>query len=89
MGKLTFTGANGLSMVDYVIMSRASTKNIVQFYVDDSCILSDHCAVHFSLTCILSRQNDSQIHSENCVNKRYIWNSENPEDYASCLSNIP
>ena len=57
MGKFTFIGANGRSLVDYVIMSQALAKNIVQFYVDDLSILSGHCAVHFSLTCILSRQN--------------------------------
>lgn len=72
MGKFRFIGANGRSVVDYVIMSQALSKFIVRFYVDDPSILSDHCAVHFSLTCILSLQNDSQIHSENCVNKRCI-----------------
>ena len=86
VGKFTFIGANGRSVVDYVIMSQALAKNIVRFYVDDPSILSDHCTVHFSLTCILSRQNDSQIHSENCVNERYIWNSEKSEDCASCLN---
>lgn len=49
IGKGTFVGSNGSSLVNYVICSPDLISAINYFRVDDPNILSDHCIIHFGL----------------------------------------
>ena len=83
MGKFTYIGHNGRSVVDYVIMSQTLIQNITKFYVDGPNILSDHCAINFSLRTSLQDSNiaDRQIKAGRNINKKYVWDSEKSEEY--------
>lgn len=82
VGKYTYIGSTGSSLVDYVIMSPSLMKCLSKFYIDDPNILSDHCAVHFSLTCLSPVQlNETEIQPEIGLSKKYVWNPENKEEY--------
>ena len=47
-GKCTFVGANGKSMVDYVLASENVFPLIKKFVIYDPNILSDHCLISFT-----------------------------------------
>ena len=55
----------------------------VNFYVDGPNILSDHCAINFSLR--TSQQDsiipDRQFKAGENINKKYVWDSEKSEEY--------
>ena len=87
VGKFTYVGHNGRSVIDYVIMSQTLIQNITQFYVGEPNILSDHCSIHFSLK--MFQQNDSaehQINPKEYINKKYVWDSEKSDSYTYNLN---
>jgi exonuclease III len=49
IGKFTYVDKLGSSLIDYVICSQSLINMFSSFDVDDPNILSDHCAVNFSL----------------------------------------
>ena len=49
LGKFTFTGSSGRSVVDYVITNPSMFDVIQKFRVCEPNILSDHCVLEFSL----------------------------------------
>ena len=49
IGKCTFVGSTGKSLVDDVIASQSLFSVINSFVIDDLNIVRDHCIVQFSL----------------------------------------
>ena len=63
MGKYTFVGRRGSSLVDYVLSSQSLFSLVKTFDVQNPNIMSDHCLVHFSLELAVvneDRQNDDK-----------------------------
>ena len=58
IGKCTYVGSAGKSVVDYVIASQCLFSVIDTFEVSDPNILSDHCMVKFSIISHNSITND-------------------------------
>ncbi|MEW8146389.1 MAG: hypothetical protein AB2788_11585, partial [Candidatus Thiodiazotropha endolucinida] len=88
IGKYTYVGSSGSSVVDYVIVSESLLNNISQFCVCDPNILSDHCTLTFSLT---SKQKHEQgdlneKHYGQRIDKKYVWKPEETENYVSGLN---
>ena len=49
LGKYTFVGSKGSSVVDYVLSSQDLFKSIAHFEVNDPNIISVHCLITFSI----------------------------------------
>ncbi len=64
-GKCTYVSSNGKSMVDLVLTDH-QLLHCFFIFVDDPNILSDHCIVHFSMSC------SNYQHSTNNKSKRLI-----------------
>ena len=47
VGKYTYVGRTGSSVIDYVIVNPLLLKNIRKFAVGEPNILSDHCRLNF------------------------------------------
>lgn len=59
VGKCTYVGARGSSLIDYVITEPDLFKFFSKFVVDNPNILSDHCIVNFSLQFDMSYSEDA------------------------------
>ena len=70
-------------MVDYVLVNSSLFDHFLKFEVCEPNILSDHCAVQFSLTTRvgLSSMNITNTNSNSNVNKSYKWNDEKADQY--------
>lgn len=87
VGKYTYVGSTGSCVVDYVIISPALMECLSKFYIDDPNILSDHCAVYFSLTCSSQVQiNETEFQPKIGQSKKYVWNPENAEEYMTNIN---
>ena len=51
VGIYTYDGSTGRSVIDYVAVNSYLLDVISDFHVGDPNILSDHCAVEFSMPC--------------------------------------
>ena len=49
IGKYTYVGSTGRSVIDYVIATPNLLNTISTFHVGESNILSDHCLIDFSM----------------------------------------
>jgi hypothetical protein len=93
VGKYTYVGSAGCSLVDYVISSVDIMRLFHSFEVTDPNILSDHCEVRFSLL-----QNNYEFIEEvtetvNNKNNEYIkfkykWNTMHTDEYCRNVSSI-
>ena len=76
IGRYTFVGHRGSSVVDYVL-SRPEFFNFVkQFEVQGPNILSDHCLIEFSFEFGLCQQQNDQTENYDSVTGKYIWKNE-------------
>lgn len=83
IGKCTYVGARGTSLIDYVIADPELFKYFSSFRVEDPNILSDHCMVNFMLCFDMSKlefdESDSNIDEEDIISYpckgKYIWDS--------------
>lgn len=87
IGKYTYVGSTGKSLVDYVIASQSLFSSMHAFSVDEPNILSDHCIVNFSL---LSSENVDEYDQnvadpDSFLTYKYVWDSNNVEAYQSAL----
>ena len=86
IGKCTYVGSAGRSLVDYAIASPLIFSLVDTFNVDDPNILSDHCIVNFSL-CLhgnnVSSDSDPGITSS--LPYKYVWNNEYVEAFQNAL----
>ena len=83
VGKYTYVGSTGRSVIDYVIATPNVLNTISTFHVGEPNILSDHCLIDFSI----SRNSISEpvdvsenVPFEN-VKKKYAWNEGRAGEY--------
>lgn len=83
VGKYTYVGATGKSVIDYVIVSSTLLDVISSFHVSDPNILSDHCCIDFSMTCkhIDEAVNTGEKVTFEKINKKYVWSEERAGEY--------
>ena len=86
LGKFTFVGSRGSSVVDYVLGSQKLFNFIKEFEVQDPNILSDHCLIKFSFEFL--KQSSSDIEHENYerVSSKYVWCNEKRDEFVHLLS---
>ena len=87
-GKYTCHQRNGSSVVDYLISTHPSFKEITQFKVGDfSPTLSDHCPItaiiHYDLYHKDQQQTPTKMKQ---LENRYIWNTNNDQTFREVLS---
>ena len=84
IGKYTYVGRTGSSVVDYVLVSEHIFNLISNFTVGHPNILSDHCEVNFSLR---NAEIEAQIISDNIIGerlpKKFVWCAEKGQTYRS------
>ena len=88
VGKCTYVGSRGSSLIDYVIVSQDLFDKFSSFNVCDPNIISDHCVINFSL-CIGSEMQEvsaNQNGSAERVNSKYVWDKTLTEEYKTRLS---
>ena len=88
IGKCTYVGSTGKSLVDYVIASQSLFPAINTFRVDDPNILSDHCLIHFSLLLLAHDGAPGQnvdAGSGSYLDYKYIWDSTQAEACQAAL----
>ena len=83
IGKYTYVGYSGRSVVDYVIANHSLFDLFYTFQVCEPNILSDHCAVEFSLLsrCTISSDKSSEMRANVSVTKKYIWCDTKEDQY--------
>lgn len=81
IGKYTFIGSRGSSVIDYVLASEDLFRFVKDFEVQDPNILSDHCIINFSFE--FNRQ--PSLFSENeeyeKVSGKYVWDNDFKDEY--------
>ena len=72
-GKYTYVGGAGSSVVDYVLVSESIINLISKFNIGDPNILSDHCAVYFSMSNVKLEvhPNENMMHPGERANKKW------------------
>ncbi|MCG8076814.1 MAG: hypothetical protein JAY75_11300 [Candidatus Thiodiazotropha taylori] len=83
IGKYTYVGSTGSSVIDYVLVSPCLLNVIQHFLVNDPNILSDHCSIEFTIPC---KSTDEQVTSIENVpyekeTKKYVWKEARAGDY--------
>ena len=75
IGKYTFVGSRGSSVVDYVLASQSLFDFIKYFEVQDPNILSDHCCIGFSFD--FSAENENfDVEDNEKISSKYVWNKD-------------
>ena len=86
IGKCTYVGSAGKSVVDYVIASQCLFPVINTFEVSDPNLLSDHCIVQFSIILHDSVLDaESETSSGSFCNYKYVWKNNEVESYQNAL----
>ena len=87
IGKYTFVGKAGCSVVDYVLVSSDLLQHILYFEVCLPNILSDHCTIVYSIKHFACNDyTDQPLHSQNeNISKKYVWNINEKENYLNAL----
>ena len=76
IGKYTFVGSRGSSVVDYVLSSQDLFKCIKHFQVHDPNILSDHCLLTFSLSFENNIVGEATQDNHDQAPGRFRWNND-------------
>ena len=76
VGKYTFVGSRGRSVVDYMLASQSLFTLVKEFEVHDPNILSDHCIISCSFEFNLEAFS-TQTEKNKQVSGKYKWNIEN------------
>ena len=85
IGKCTFVGSTGKSLVDYAIASQSLFSVINTFMVDDPNIVSDHCIEQFSLLVSKIHIDAEAAQSGNPLKYKYVWDNSQLEAYKIAL----
>lgn len=83
VGKHTYVGSTGSSVIDYIIANPSLLDVISSFHVADPNILSDHCCIDFSILCKDISEMNLRREKETFtkVNKKYMWNEARAGEY--------
>ena len=87
VGKYNYVGGAGSSVVDYVLVSESIMNLISKFNIGNPNILSDHCAVYFSMSNVKLEvhPNDNMMHPGGRANKKYIRISDESQNYRDSI----
>ncbi|MCW4345840.1 MAG: reverse transcriptase family protein [Candidatus Thiodiazotropha endolucinida] len=85
IGRYTFVGHRGSSVVDYVLASQEMFKFVRDFEVQEPNILSDHCLISFSFEFGFLQAYDAQEDEFEHVTDKYVWNNGLKEEYVNQL----
>ena len=81
VGKFTFVGSRGYSVVDYVLASQDLFEYVSTFKVHDPNILSDHCLLSFSFTFGAEPITDAIFDSYEVIDSKFVWKAEFKNEY--------
>ena len=84
IGKCTYVGSMGQSLVDYVLASQSLLPAICTFKVDDPNSMSDHCLIQFSELAVAKQQDDDDK-TGTALKFEYIWDNTRAESYRTTL----
>ena len=87
VGKFTFVGSRGSSVVDYVLASAELFQYIRTFKVHDPNILSDHCLISFSFEFGNELKTESIADSYDVIDGKFVWKAEFRDEYINRLNN--
>ena len=78
LGRCTYVGSRGSSLIDYVIADQALFKYFTNFCVKDPNIMSDHCELNFSMQfkCHKINEQESEKLPKSTCKGKYVWNNE-------------
>ena len=71
IGRYTFVGSRGRSLVDYVLSSQLMFKFIKDFEMQEPNILSDHCLIRFCFDFSCDRANNQEYDQYETVDSKY------------------
>ena len=86
VGKFTFVGNRGCSVVDYVLASQNLFEFVSTFQVHDPNILSDHCLLSFSFTFGDEPIAESIFDSYDVIDGKFVWKAEFKDEYINRLN---
>ena len=85
IGKYTYVGSTGSSVVDYVLTNPTMLELINKFRVREPNILSDHCVVEFSISfekdIISETEHYGETGPSERLNKKYYWDKSKRDQY--------
>ena len=83
----TFYGANGMSVIDYLLMPSVLFGTVTQFIISNLTSFSDHSFLHIELKLLSSiRINSEKQAPETGIRQaKYKWNSEFKDQCGECL----
>lgn len=85
VGRYTFVGHRGCSLVDYVISKPDLFEFVKSFEVQEPNILSDHCVVTFSFE-FGTHESENMLNTNySYVTGKYIWNNEAKDEFLDKL----
>ena len=87
MGKCTFVGSRGYSVVDYVLSTQDLFKCVNQFEVHDPNVVSDHCLITFSVTFQINSAREVTENDYDQAPGKFMWNNDFKTDFLSSLKN--
>ena len=90
VGKFTFIGHKGSSVIDYVLASENIFHLFNKFTVHDANILSDHCLIQTSLVNSISCNDDAHVSTDNvydCIDYKFKWDNVKSDQFIECLNN--
>ena len=85
IGRYTFVGSRGRSLVDYVLCSQNMFQFANTFEVQEPNILSDHCLIKFGFAFSCDRVNNQEQDQYETINSKYKWNSKHKEDFINSI----
>ena len=90
IGKVTFVGNRGSSVVDYMVCSPELFQFIEKFKVGDPNIISDHCEIGLSFTFYTDPADKANVPVQNNVFEKlpyqYRWNNDYKVDFIEKLN---
>ena len=86
IGKFTFVGSRGSSVVDYILASQNLFDFVSKFKVHDPNILSDHCLITFSFEFGNEEITDSLSENYDYVDGKFVWKAEFKDVYVNRLN---
>ena len=81
VGRYTFVGSRGSSVVDYILTSQDLLHQVKSFTVQDPNIMSDHCIINFCLEFGHSKNQSSECDEHGHVDGKFKWKSDFKADY--------
>ena len=90
VGKFTFVGSRGCSLVDYVLVSESIFDLITSFKVNDPNSLTGHCLIEYTFENSINIDNTSLSRDENVesdkINSKYRWRNDLANNFVNTIN---